>query len=78
MIKKELLEILQECVNTEESATTLYLKHLDAFCTRFDMDKKYIPKIKDIINVLIAGNKKHRRICEDLYKKILEDNKNDY
>jgi len=71
MKKKELLEALEEAARTEESATTVYLGHLDAFCTRFSVDKEYIKKIKEYVKILIEGNKKHKSICEKLHKKIL-------
>lgn len=78
MKKQELLEFLREAIRTEEGATVVYLKHLDAFCTRFDINKEYIDKIKESVKILIDGNKKHKEICEDTYKKILEDKRNDY
>jgi len=78
MKKKQLLEAMQESIRTEESATTVYLKHLDAFCTRFQVEKEYILKIKKYIKILIDGNKKHKSICEGIYKKVLGSDRDDY
>ena len=78
MKKQELLDFLQESGITEESATTLYLKHLDAFCTRFDIDERYIKKVKEYVKILIEGNIKHKKICDDTYKKIKEDKRDDF
>jgi hypothetical protein len=78
MKKTDFLEALQEAIRTEESATVVYLKHLDAFCARFDIDKKNIDIIKKNINYLIEGNKRHKAICEGLYNKVINEDKNDY
>ena len=78
MKKQELLEAMKEAIKTEESAITLYLKHMDAFCNRFDIDEKYIKKVKEYIEILNEGNRKHKKMCEDTYNKILKDKRNDY
>jgi len=78
MKKQELLEVVKESMLTEESAVTLYLKHMDAFCNRFDIDEKYIKKVKEYIEILNEGNKKHNKMCKDTYNKILKDKRDDF
>ena len=78
MKKKELLDVLEEARKTEESATTVYLKHLDAFSSRFNIDEEFVKKAKSIISVLIEGNKKHKKECEEMIEKIKQENKDDY
>jgi hypothetical protein len=78
MRKKELLEALKESIRTEEGVVSLYLKHLDAFCTRFNLDKEYIAKLKEGINYMIKETKIHKKVCEDMYKKVSEDERDDF
>jgi hypothetical protein len=78
MKKQELLSKLIEASKTEESATTIYLKHLSALTSRFNIDKEFIERAKKIIAILIDGNRNHKKICDDLIKKIQNEAKNDY
>ncbi len=78
MKKKDFIEALKEAIRTEETAIAVYAKHLDAFCTRFQVDKIYIEKIKKTLNFLIQGETKHKKMCEYLIDKIKKENKNDY
>ena len=78
MKKSALIEALKEAARTEESATTLYSKHLDAFCTRFAVDMDYIKMIKKYVTILINGNKKHKRICEETIREVEKEKRDDY
>ena len=78
MKKAALLEALKEALRTEESATALYVKHLDAFCTRFAVDKSFIKMIKKYVTYLINGNNKHKMICEDTIRHVEKEKRDDY
>ncbi|MBN2479489.1 MAG: hypothetical protein JXA94_04605 [Parachlamydiales bacterium] len=78
MKKEKLISFLEKAIITEETATTIYLQHYDAFSSRFDVDEKYKKEAKKIIKVLIAGNRKHKKICEMILNKIKRSKKHDY
>ena len=78
MKKDELLRKLQEALNTEESATTIYLKHLDAITTRFNIGEKFIEEARRIIDLLIKGNLHHKEECEKMIKMVKESDREEY
>ncbi len=78
MKKNDLIDTLKEALRTEERAISVYTKHLNAFCTRFQIDKIYIDKIKKTLSYLIQGEYAHRKVCLDLIEQITKDNKSDY
>ena len=77
MKKSSLLKALDEAIKTEESATAIFLQHLKAFSTRFGLEEKFMKHFKEIIEFLITENKRHKKICEDLYAKVKKEKKDD-
>ena len=78
MKKSELEKELLEAINTEESATTIYMQHIKALSTRFEIDDAFIKTFIKTLNYLIEGNKAHRKACENLLAKIKKGKKDDY
>ncbi|NGX56496.1 MAG: hypothetical protein K1060chlam5_00739 [Candidatus Anoxychlamydiales bacterium] len=78
MKKTKLLEALHFALKTEEVATTVYLNHIDAIVKRFDVDEDFILAAKNIIHKLIAGNRSHKKKCEDMIKEVESSTKEDF
>ncbi len=66
MTKDELLQKINEGIRTEESATSVYLAHLDAIVERSSLEPEKIEKLRQGIGHLVAENKKHKAILENL------------
>jgi len=73
MKKEQLLKHCHEAVKTEETATTVYLKHLSAIVFRSGLPKPDIAKIKDTIEFLIAMNTRHKELMQSLINRIQEE-----
>ncbi|OGN61086.1 MAG: hypothetical protein A3F40_05030 [Chlamydiae bacterium RIFCSPHIGHO2_12_FULL_27_8] len=73
MKKEELIKHIENDRLTEESATTIYLLHLDAFTHRLNASENFKKESAKIINHLILGNKTHKKVCEDMLAKLKND-----
>ncbi len=79
MHKKELLNELKESIRTEESASAIYLTHLHAITERVGIKKdQTIEKIQFELNNLIKENNRHRRLLEELIKKVDKEDRDDW
>ncbi len=76
MKKSKLIDALKEAINTEETATTIYLNHIKALTERFGMKDRFIKKFVDILGELIEGNKYHKKKCEEILR-LIEKGKRD-
>jgi len=70
MKKGTLLAYIQEAIKTEESANTIYFKHLDALSLRSNLDEEIITETRSIIAHLIDENNRHKQILQSLLEKI--------
>lgn len=70
MTREELIKELQEAMKTEESAVTIYARHLSAVVSRSGLPESSIAEMKKIFETLIDANKKHKRFLESLLKRI--------
>lgn len=73
MTREELLEYIDEGIRTEESATALYLKHLDAIVSRSGRPADEIAQIKDIIVALVAANRRHKSLLDKTRQQIMTE-----
>lgn len=70
MTKDELQERISESIRTEESASALYLKHLDAIATRSGLPDDAVDEARHNISALISANKRHKALLEDLQERV--------
>lgn len=66
MTKNEFLQRICEGINTEESAISIYLEHLNAIVARSGLPVEKIKKLRNGIEYLVAENKKHKKLLEGL------------
>ena len=78
MTKNELLLQIQEGIRSEESATTIYLKHLTALMDRSALPATGIAKAKQTFQELIAMNRQHKATLEQLLTRINQEPDHDY
>jgi len=78
MTKNELLLQIQAGINSEESATTVYLKHLSALLDRSALPATGIAKAKQTFQELIAMNRQHKAMLEQLIARINQEPDHDY
>ena len=78
MTKNELLEHIDESIRTEETASTLYLKHMNAIVTRTGHADRAVAQMKDVIGRLISENKKHKALLEEIRKNVMEESADVY
>lgn len=77
MKKSSLLKTLEEAIKTEEMASAIFLKHLQALSSRFGLKAPFMNEFKKIVEFLITENKRHKKVCEDLYEKVKKVERND-
>lgn len=70
MTKEELIKHIQEGIKTEESAVTIYSKHLSAIVSRSGLPESDIAELKKVMGTLIQENKRHKRILIDLLRQV--------
>lgn len=70
MTKDELLAEISEGIRTEETASALYLKHLNAIVTRSGLADESNAEAGRIISSLIESNKRHKSILEKLREEV--------
>jgi rubrerythrin len=78
MKKAELLKHIKEAIRTEESATSIYLKHLTALVSRANLPPDKIEKVRESIEHLIKSNERHAGILTQLQQQIEEDKHDDF
>ena len=70
MTKEELIKRIQEGIKTEESAVTIYSRHLSAIVTKSGLPKADVSQIKKILEILINANQQHKDFLISLMKRI--------
>ena len=70
MTKEELIRHIQEGIKTEESAVTIYSKHLSAIVTKSGLPTSNISEIKKTLETLINANKQHKDFLNSLMKRV--------
>jgi len=70
MTKEELIKHIQEGMKTEESAVTIYSRHLSAIVSRSGLPESDIAELKRVLGTLIQENQRHKRILSTLLRQI--------
>lgn len=78
MKKNEFVNAVKEGIKTEESATAIYLEHLDAIVLRSGLPRAEIDLLKKNIEYLISKNKEHKERLTELLRKAELENKSVY
>ena len=60
MTKEELMKHIQEGMKTEESAVTIYSRHLSAIVSKSGFPESTVLEIKRTLQILIQANKEHK------------------
>ena len=68
--REELMKHIQEGMKTEESAVTIYSRHLSAIVSKSGLPELTISKIKRTLQILIQANKEHKDQLNALLKRI--------
>jgi rubrerythrin len=70
MTREELINHIQEGMKKEESAVTIYSRHLSAIVSRSGLPESNIAELKRVLGMLIQENRKHKKILSTLLKQI--------
>jgi len=70
MKREELIALLKEAVVREESATSIYMKHLSAIVSRSGLPAEEIAGIRKTLQQLIEGNEAHKAYLISLIERI--------
>lgn len=70
MKREELIALLKEAVVREESATSIYGKHLAAIVSRSGLPAADIARIRETLQYLIETNKAHKAYLLSLIERI--------
>jgi len=70
MTREELIKYIQEGMKTEESAVTIYSKHLSAIVSRSGLPESDIAELKKILGSLIEANQRHKTMLNSLLKQV--------
>jgi len=70
MTREELIKHIQEGIKTEESAVTIYSRHLAAIVSRSGLPESDISKIKKTLEILIKANRAHKKFLDSLMKRV--------
>ncbi len=70
MTKEELIRHIQEGIKTEESAVTIYSRHLSAIVSRSGLPESDIAELKRVLGTLIQENQRHKQILSALLRQI--------
>jgi len=70
MTKEELIKHIQEGMKTEESAVTIYSRHLSAIVSKSGLPESTISKIRRTLQILIQANREHKDQLNALLKRI--------
>ncbi|MBW2708366.1 MAG: hypothetical protein JRD04_03630 [Deltaproteobacteria bacterium] len=70
MTREELLNHIQEGMKKEESAITIYARHLSAIVSRSGLPASDIAEMKRVLGTLIQENERHKRILSGLLRQV--------
>jgi len=70
MTKDELINQIQEGMKTEESAVTIYSRHLSAIVSRSGLPEPDIAELKEFWIHSTQANKRHKQILTSLLKQV--------
>ena len=70
MTREELIKHIQEGMKKEESAVTIYSRHLSAIVSRSGLPESDIAELKRVLGTLIQENQKHKQILSTLFRQI--------
>jgi rubrerythrin len=78
MKKAELLKQIKGAIRGEETATTVYLKHLTALVSRANLPPDELEKVRAAIEYLIKSNQRHSAILAQMQEQLEEDQHDDF
>jgi rubrerythrin len=78
MTREELIRHIQEGMKTEESAITIYTRHLGAIVSRSGLTESQISQIKKTLEFLIKSNKEHKSLLDSLLRQIQGESRDVY
>ncbi|MCF8142525.1 MAG: hypothetical protein K9N21_01255 [Deltaproteobacteria bacterium] len=70
MTKEELIRHIQEGIKTEESAITIYARHLAAIVGRSGLPESRLSQVKKTLDILIEANREHKNLLDTLLRRI--------
>ena len=70
MTREELIKHIQEGMKKEESAVTIYSRHLSAIVARSGLPESDIADLKRVLGTLIQENQRHKRILSALLRRV--------
>jgi endonuclease III len=70
MTREELMKHIQEGIKTEESAITIYARHLAAIVSRSGLPESKMSQIKRTLDLLIEANRRYKNLLDSLLKRI--------
>ena len=78
MRKQELLDALNECFRTEESAIPLYTKHINSTLFLSDFSGQDKKEIIDVLKILLDESSMHAKVFKGLMAKVKESDQDVY
>ncbi len=78
MKKAELLRRIQEGINIEESATTIYLKHLSVLMERSALPADKVASVRLTFQQLIEMNRHHKQLLLRMMPQIEQEPDHDF
>lgn len=78
MNKTDLLDSLQEAIRKEESASAIFLAHLQALTDRLGIPQATADEARRVLDHLITENQRHKSILEALQTQIKGDQRHDW
>jgi len=76
--KKDLIKEIEEAIDTEETATTIFLGHIKAFSERLPLDDNFFRRFKKMLEYLITQNKKHKELMQKTLQQVKKDKRDVY
>ncbi len=70
MTREGLISDIQEGIKTEESAITIYARHLAAIASRSGLPESKMSQIRRPLEVLIKANREHKNLLDSLLRRI--------
>jgi len=70
MTREELIKHIQEGMKTEESAVTIYSRHLSAIVSRSGLPDSDIAELRRVLGTLIQANQRHKQILSTLLRQV--------
>ncbi len=78
MTKQELLDALNECFKTEESAIPLYSKHINSTLFLSDFSDQEKKEVSSVLKMLLDESSMHAKLFKGLIKKVKESDQDVY